>query len=289
MSERNDMTCAELADVATELALGVLTGRERAAALAHLDTCDGCREEVRQLMATSDQLLALLPPAEPPAGFETRVLDRLGLSGPATGQAPAEGFLTAEAPAANKGHAELLQAGTPKTPRWRRRPDRRATRPGAARPGGTARPGRTSDKPGRTSRMRRALAATAVGVAVIAAGLGGWRIGAGSSPSPATSSASGPLTTASLLSATHQNVGDIFLYAGTKRWVYMSVDLGSGDESVTCQVVSADGQVTKVGSFRLNDGYGSWGSPDPGSTGTLSGARLVSGDGTVLATATFTS
>ena len=62
MSELNDMTCAELADVAAELALGVLTGRERAVAIAHLDTCDACREHVRQLMATGEQLRALLPP-----------------------------------------------------------------------------------------------------------------------------------------------------------------------------------------------------------------------------------
>ncbi len=61
MSELNDMTCAELADVAAELALGVLTGRERAVAIAHLDTCDACREHVRQLMATGEQLRGLLP------------------------------------------------------------------------------------------------------------------------------------------------------------------------------------------------------------------------------------
>ena len=59
MSELNDMTCAELADVAAELALGVLTGRERAMAIAHLDRCDECREHVRQLMATGEQLLEL--------------------------------------------------------------------------------------------------------------------------------------------------------------------------------------------------------------------------------------
>ena len=64
MNERNDMTCGELADVAAELALGVLTGRERAMAVAHLDKCDGCREDVRQLMATGEQLLELLPPAD---------------------------------------------------------------------------------------------------------------------------------------------------------------------------------------------------------------------------------
>ena len=68
---------------AAELALGVLTGRERAQALAHLDHCPSCREEVRQLTATGEGLLGLLPSVEPPAGFEARVMDRLGLSAPA--------------------------------------------------------------------------------------------------------------------------------------------------------------------------------------------------------------
>jgi hypothetical protein len=279
MSEQNDMNCAELADVAAELALGVLTGRERAAALAHLDTCDACREEVRQLMATGEQLLELLPPAEPPAGFETRVLDRLGLPARAGGSAPA------------KGHAELLQAGTRERP-GRRRPARGGTpasadvtRPGPPRPGGTG-PGATSPRTGRTSRLRRALAASALGLAVIAAGLGGWRIGASS---PAVSSAAAPLTSASLVSASHQDVGDIYYYSGDRRWLYMWVDLGSGNESVTCQVIGSNGKVTTVGSFDLAGGYGGWGSPDPGTSGTLSGARLVSASGTVLATATFAS
>jgi hypothetical protein len=56
---------------------------------------------------------------------------------------------------------------------------------------------------------------------------------------------------------------------------------------VTCQVVGKDGRVSNVGTFQLADGYGSWGSPDPGNVGPLSGARIVSADGTVLATATF--
>src|SRR5215472_16245864 len=84
MNESMDMNCAELSDAAAELALGVLTGRERADAVAHLARCDGCREYVRQMMETGGGLLGLLPPVEPPPGFETRVLDRLGLSG--TGQ-----------------------------------------------------------------------------------------------------------------------------------------------------------------------------------------------------------
>jgi hypothetical protein len=279
MSELNDMTCAELADVAAELALGVLTGRERAAALAHLDTCDACREEVRQLMATGGQLLELLPPAEPPAGFETRVLDRLGLPAPA------------------KGHAELLQASTRERRRHRRArggsPASAAgaavTRPGRPRPGApgpaAAGPGPAAPRTGPTSRLRRALATSAVGLAVIAAGLGCWRIGVDSAP--AASSAAAPLTSASLVSASHQEVGDIYYYSGDRRWLYMWVDLGSGNESVTCQVIDSNGKVTTVGSFVLAGGYGGWGSPDPGTSGTLSGARLVSASGSVLATASF--
>jgi hypothetical protein len=71
------MTCAELHDVAAELALGALTGRERAKAFAHLEQCRSCREDVRQLTVAGGRLLELLPPARPPVGFETRVLDRL--------------------------------------------------------------------------------------------------------------------------------------------------------------------------------------------------------------------
>jgi hypothetical protein len=282
MSE-NEMTCAQLSGVAAELALGVLTGRERAMAVAHLDTCDACREEVRQLMVTGEQLRELLPAAEPPAGFETRVLGRLGLAAPAGNGGAA------------RGHAELLRTARRDRRTAPRRQDRDATRPGgpgasgpsASGPGGSARPGAGSARPARpggTARLRRALGATVLGLALFAAGFGGWRIGAGS-PSPATSA--GPLTSTTLLSATHRNVGRVFLYSGTSRWMYMSVDLGSGDETVTCQVIGTDGRLTTIGSFQLTGGYGGWGSPDPGNAGTVHGARLVGSDGTVLATASF--
>jgi hypothetical protein len=76
MSERA-MTCAQLHDVVAELALGALTGRDRAAALAHLDQCRDCREDVHRLMLVGGLLLELIPPARPPTGFETRVLERL--------------------------------------------------------------------------------------------------------------------------------------------------------------------------------------------------------------------
>ncbi|MBV9382529.1 MAG: hypothetical protein JOY82_05025 [Streptosporangiaceae bacterium] len=67
----------------------------------------------------------------------------------------------------------------------------------------------------------------------------------------------------------------------------MSVTMDSGTGTVICQVESPGGHVTTIGSFRLANGYGYWGSPGPVTGGPLTGARLVSPDGTVLATASF--
>jgi hypothetical protein len=71
------MTCAELEDLAAELALGGVSGAERAAAVTHLAQCDSCRTLVDQLSRAADNLLFLAPSAEPPPGFESRVLSRI--------------------------------------------------------------------------------------------------------------------------------------------------------------------------------------------------------------------
>jgi hypothetical protein len=76
------MTCGELADVAAELALGALTGRERARALAHLESCPACGEAVRRLMTKAGELPSLLPACDPPPGFEAAVMARIGLPAP---------------------------------------------------------------------------------------------------------------------------------------------------------------------------------------------------------------
>lgn len=77
------MDCAQLAEAAPELAFGILPGDERAAALAHLDDCPGCQQHVSSLAGLTDQLLLLAPTAEPPAGFERRVLASLSNRRPA--------------------------------------------------------------------------------------------------------------------------------------------------------------------------------------------------------------
>jgi Putative zinc-finger len=69
--------CAAVAERLPELALGILSGADRADVLAHLDRCASCRAELERWAATADLLPALLGEAEPPAGFEIRTLERL--------------------------------------------------------------------------------------------------------------------------------------------------------------------------------------------------------------------
>jgi hypothetical protein len=71
------LDCADLIDIAPELAAGSLCGEDRAAAIAHLARCPSCQQEVNALAAITDRLLILSPAAEPPLGFEQRVLAAL--------------------------------------------------------------------------------------------------------------------------------------------------------------------------------------------------------------------
>lgn len=239
MGELNYMGCAGLVGVAAELALGVLTGRERAEALAHLDRCEACRENVRQLTMADEELLELLPVSEPPPGFETRVLERLGHSTPGRGTT------------SRLGRVSHLC----------RRPD---------------------SQRGKSGLNRRTLAIAAAAMVAAGAGLGGWGMRSAMSSAPQV-----PLSSAALVSPSHRTVGEIFAYGGSSEWLYMSVDMDSWNGAVVCKLVGKDGLVTTVGSFRLIGGYGSWGSPDSVDNGSLSGARLVAPDGTLLATASF--
>jgi hypothetical protein len=66
--------CAELAETASELVLGILPGDERADAVAHLDECSHCQQLVGSYTMVSDQLLLLAARVEPPPGFDSRVL-----------------------------------------------------------------------------------------------------------------------------------------------------------------------------------------------------------------------
>ena len=74
------MGCSDLREVAAELAVGSLSGDERAAAVSHLAGCQSCQQLMGELTGIADDLLLMAPEIEPPPGFESRVLTRLSES-----------------------------------------------------------------------------------------------------------------------------------------------------------------------------------------------------------------
>jgi hypothetical protein len=102
MTERT--SCEHVRELAPDVALGLLTGEERAEALDHLEGCEACRAEVASLAVTADEVLLASPEADPPPGFTARVLARLaaeraaGDGLPAVSGAPSEAEAGPERP-----------------------------------------------------------------------------------------------------------------------------------------------------------------------------------------------
>ena len=130
------------------------------------------------------------------------------------------------------------------------------------------------------SRPRRFLpTAIAAALAAVVFGVSGWLIG--SAPGP------GSLRTANLVAADRSTVGQVFSYPGDPAWVYMVVhNLGTTGQ-VRCELVRRGAAPVTVGTFELTGGYGGWGGRDPVDPGSVTGAKLLLPDGTVLAEATF--
>lgn len=70
-------TCEEVQALASEVAVGIASGDDRALVLAHMKSCADCRRAMEELSATADALLLLGPQREPAPGFESTVLARV--------------------------------------------------------------------------------------------------------------------------------------------------------------------------------------------------------------------
>ncbi|GAA5704544.1 hypothetical protein SM007_33440 [Streptomyces avermitilis] len=247
----SDVTCVALREIGAEMALGVLPGRERAVAVAHLDRCAACREYIEHMTLVGDGLIGLVPGSEPPLGFETRVARRL----------PQD---------------VTVHEGDPHT-----------------RASDLAHKGVRS----RARRVRLRVASAAAAFA-LAFGFAGWAVGtaiesvtASSSPAVETQT---PLMEGELTSALGQSAGDIYAHPGDPGkpgWIYMTVDLAAVGTpysgKVVCLLERTDGTTIRVGTFTLSHGRGDWGAAATVDPAALSGARLTTSDGTVLATGHF--
>lgn len=80
--ERRAPSCDDVSEGLAELALGILTGRERSVVLEHLAGCPRCSAELEQLSVVADSFVHLAAEIEPPVGFEVRLFERLGVDPP---------------------------------------------------------------------------------------------------------------------------------------------------------------------------------------------------------------
>jgi anti-sigma factor RsiW len=72
--------CAQYSDELAELALGALTGRDRARVLSHVESCRRCADELERLSRVVDTVVQAAPEMEPPVGFEVRLFERMGVA-----------------------------------------------------------------------------------------------------------------------------------------------------------------------------------------------------------------
>lgn len=80
ISRDDTSACGSFADELPELALSVLTGRDRARVLAHVDSCPRCADELERLARTADTVVQVAPEVEPPLGFDVRLFERMGVA-----------------------------------------------------------------------------------------------------------------------------------------------------------------------------------------------------------------
>ncbi len=76
-----DAGCDALHDDLAVLAVGALTGHERARVVAHLEHCPQCAGELEDLSAAADELTWVLPGASPSEGFTSRTMARIRAEG----------------------------------------------------------------------------------------------------------------------------------------------------------------------------------------------------------------
>ncbi|WP_445526529.1 hypothetical protein [Streptomyces cyslabdanicus] len=249
----SEFTCERLREIGAELALGVLPGRERAGAVAHLDRCADCREYIRQLTLLGDRLIGLLPCSEPPVGFESRVAQALRQR------------------AAGPGRQASAPEGRPH--------DRgsRVTRPG---PFGRIRP-----------QVAAASGALVLAIGFGGWAIGTAIEDTMTGPAPAVAAGAGMLWGGLVSADAGKPSGEVYAHRGSPGWVYMTVELPpqAGDSpydgKVTCVLVRKDGSTVRLGDFTLHGGRGSWGGPAAIDPATLASVRVTAPDGTPLARA----
>jgi hypothetical protein len=250
------LTCDELRALAAEVALGILSGSERADALGHMEHCVGCRVLVEGLAQTGDSLLLLAPEADPPLGFESRVAARVD-----------EHATEPDAGTSMGEDGGVEQLGTPAGPKPIR------AKPLAQR--------------ARTLRRRRTALAAAAAAAVLVGGTAAAvtvidQNGSGGHAQVADQTV---LRSGHFQAGDGRPVGQVYTYSGNPSWVFMNVDASGTNGSVTCELELANGTTVPVGQFDVHDGVGEWAHTVSVDVNQIRSAKLVTPSGLTLAAA----
>lgn len=86
MSAQASIGCDQFDVLADALALGQVEEPTRTRLLTHAANCPHCRSLLESLSTVAERLLLAGPEVEPPEGFESRALARLGAGVPASGR-----------------------------------------------------------------------------------------------------------------------------------------------------------------------------------------------------------
>ena len=239
--------CPDMEGPLAELALGMASGRERAALLRHLQHCPGCQAEEQVVSRVVDALLELAPEAEPPVGFEVGLLDRLG--GP-----PAPGVERDPFGGTRRPSTRLRRFG----------PRARVAAVAAAVAalagfglGWAARPSPTTG----SAAPPAAVPAGPVASGVLTAN--GRRLGE---------------------VATYAGAPAWLFVTVSDLW---KGSYGATGGSVGCRLTLDDGSVVTVGTFEVTGSYGAWAVPLTVSASRVRAATLTGAQGAVLASASL--
>ncbi len=301
--------CDEFRDTAPDLALGLLTGDARGAAISHVVTCASCRRHLDGLVQVADDLLLLAPSVEPEIGFESRVMARLAAGGaflPAPSPTPPPAPIPRAAPhaavAPTAPTAPTSAAVQPRLAPGSEGPPDPIGRTAGRRSGAGHRPGPSHPSPSRVVRRRAAVVAAAVALALVT-GLTGLTAGlARGRDAGRTSALSHEATAANQLAA---RTAVVWADKG-RSWCQLVAFPGHGsvparlviyldepgDPPGSYQVLAepTNGQpAVLVGTIVVADGHGTLTAAIPPGTGPVDAIRVLDAGRALRYRATFAS
>jgi hypothetical protein len=305
------INCDQFQDMAPDLALGLLAGDDRGAALTHLVACGRCRRQLEGLVQVADDLLLLAPAVEPEIGFESRVMARLAADGafstptPAADAPPEAGRVPVPVAPPEAGRDPVpvapREAGRDPVPVDPPEPGRVpvpvAPPQSLVTGSGAARPRRPSSDVGR--RWARPILVSVAAALIVVAGVGGLIAGVTRGRNSAVGQqarAANQLAARTVViraDAGRSTCQLVAFPAQDSQPARLVVNLDEPGDTLSSYQVLAEptdgGPAVVVGTIAMVNGHGMLAVSIPAGTGPVHAVRIIEGAHTVRYRATFES